>query len=46
MPSSEASMAAATVPEYVTSSARFGPWLMPETMRAGLRSFMRWFTAM
>ena len=25
-------MAAATVPEYVTSSARLGPWLMPETI--------------
>ena len=39
------SIAAATVPEYMTSSARFAPWLMPETMRAGRSSFRRWLIA-
>ena len=29
------SMAAATVPEYSTSSPMFGPWLMPETTKSG-----------
>ena len=45
-PSSDASIAAATVPEYVTSSARFGPWLIPESMSAGRRSFSRWLMPM
>ncbi len=35
MPSSAASSAPATVPEYVTSSPRFQPLLMPETTRSG-----------
>ena len=34
-PSSAASSAPATVPEYVTSSPRFQPLLMPETTRSG-----------
>src|SRR5262249_57448103 len=34
-PSNVPSIAAETVPEYVTSSPRFEPWLMPETTSTG-----------
>src|SRR4051794_2498403 len=34
-PSTMPSNAAATVPEYETSSPRFEPWLIPETMSSG-----------
>src|SRR4051794_7813152 len=37
MPSTTPSSAAATVPEYVMSSPRFEPWLMPETIRSALK---------
>ena len=36
IPSSAPSSAPDTVPEYVTSSPRFHPLLIPETMRSGL----------
>ena len=32
------SMAPATVPEYVMSSPRFSPWLIPETTMSGSKS--------
>ncbi len=35
IPSTTPSSAAATVPEYVMSSPRLEPWLMPETIRSG-----------
>jgi hypothetical protein len=35
MPSTTPSSAAATVPEYVMSSPRLAPWLMPETITSG-----------
>src|SRR5258707_15617478 len=40
-PNSEASIAAATGPEQLTSSARFGPWLIPDTINAGRPSFIK-----
>ncbi len=40
MPSSVPSMAADTVPEYVTSSPRLAPLLIPETTSVGLRGRM------
>jgi hypothetical protein len=41
MPIRVPSKAAETVPEYVTSSPRFRPRLMPEKMRLGRPSFIR-----
>ena len=35
MPRKRPSIAAATVPEYSTSSPRFAPWLMPEISMSG-----------
>src|SRR3954464_15614602 len=35
MPRSDPSIAPATVPEYVTSSPRLNPLLMPDTIRSG-----------
>jgi len=35
IPSTIPSSAAATVPEYVMSSPRLAPWLMPETISSG-----------
>src|SRR6185369_1761843 len=40
IPSSAPSNAPDTVPEYVTSSPRFHPLLMPDTIRSGLRPMM------
>src|ERR1051326_524878 len=40
MPSSAPSSAPDTVPEYVTSSPRFQPLLIPETISSGLRPMM------
>ena len=37
-PRKRPSMAAATVPEYKTSSPRLGPWLIPETTISGSSS--------
>ncbi len=45
MPRRVASMAAATVPEWVISSARFAPLLTPESIRSGGRSLSKWHTA-
>ena len=41
MPSTAASFAAATVPEYSTSSAALRPRLTPDSTRSGM-SFMMW----
>ena len=38
IPRTTPSSAAATVPEYVMSSPRFVPWLMPETISSGCDS--------
>src|SRR6266550_2660764 len=43
--SSAPSKAAEMVPEYVTSSPRFGPKLMPETTMSGRSSFISFSTA-
>jgi hypothetical protein len=40
-PRTSASSAAATVPEYVMSSPRFEPWLMPETTRSASKPSTR-----
>ena len=40
-PSTIPSSAAATVPEYVMSSPRLEPWLMPATTRSGSKSSTR-----
>ena len=45
MPSTVPSMAPATVPEYVTSSAQLRPRLTPDSTISGV-SFMRWRTPM
>ena len=44
MPISAPSKAAETVPEYVTSSPRLSPRLMPEKRSCGRASFSRWRT--
>src|SRR4051812_1376669 len=41
MPSSSASSAAATVPEYVMSSPRLEPWLIPDTTRSASKPSIR-----